>query len=50
MQGNQEIPKAPLGNNFRPTQPLNDRVVRTSIEFRNHEKVLLFFFLSGNID
>ncbi|KAI2801050.1 Carbonic anhydrase- protein 10 [Blomia tropicalis] len=50
MQGNQEIPKAPLGNNFRPTQPLNDRVVRTSIEFRNHEKIMLcYVMLASNI-
>lgn len=37
--GNQEVPKAPLGNNYRPTQSLNDRVIRTSINFKSHEKV-----------
>lgn len=39
LPGDQEAPKAPLGFNFRPIQSLNDRVVRTSIEFRSYEKV-----------
>ncbi|XP_015784735.1 carbonic anhydrase-related protein 10-like [Tetranychus urticae] len=34
MQGESDLPKAPLGNNFRPLQPLNARFVRTNIDFR----------------
>lgn len=34
MQGTPEHPKAPLGNNFRPPQPLLHRPVRTNIDFR----------------
>ncbi|RWS07471.1 carbonic anhydrase-related protein 10-like protein, partial [Dinothrombium tinctorium] len=34
MQGESEAPKAPLGNNFRPIQPLNHRFVRTNIDFK----------------
>ncbi|KAB0798908.1 hypothetical protein PPYR_06788 [Photinus pyralis] len=33
MQGSQEAPKAPLGNNARPLQPLHHRTVRTNINF-----------------
>ncbi|KAL1491295.1 hypothetical protein ABEB36_011913 [Hypothenemus hampei] len=33
MQGDAKHPKAPLGNNFRPPQPLNHRPVRTNINF-----------------
>ncbi|XP_046431865.1 carbonic anhydrase-related protein 10 isoform X1 [Neodiprion virginianus] len=33
MQGDQKRPKAPLGNNFRPPQPLHHRPVRTNIDF-----------------
>jgi hypothetical protein len=33
MQGNGVHPKAPLGNNFRPPQPLHLRPVRTNIDF-----------------
>ena len=33
MQGDSETPKAPLGNNFRPIQPLNQRYIRTNIDF-----------------
>ncbi|CAG0880033.1 unnamed protein product [Cyprideis torosa] len=32
MQGAPNAPKAPLGNNFRPTLPLHHRVVRTNID------------------
>ncbi|CAN8006222.1 unnamed protein product, partial [Ixodes hexagonus] len=35
MQGDSFHPKAPLGNNFRPTQPLHGRVVRTNIDMKN---------------
>ncbi|KAH8025753.1 hypothetical protein HPB51_011084 [Rhipicephalus microplus] len=35
MQGDAFHPKAPLGNNFRPTQPLHGRVVRTNIDIRS---------------
>ena len=30
-QGDKIMEKAPLGNNLRPRQPLNNRVVRTNI-------------------
>ncbi|XP_067140452.1 carbonic anhydrase-related protein 10-like isoform X2 [Centruroides vittatus] len=33
MQGDPENSKAPLGNNYRPTQPFHHRVVRTNIDF-----------------
>ncbi|XP_063366412.1 carbonic anhydrase-related protein 10-like [Cydia amplana] len=33
MQGSDVSPKAPLGNNARPTQPLHHRTVRTNINF-----------------
>ncbi|KAF4523272.1 hypothetical protein B566_EDAN006895 [Ephemera danica] len=33
MQGPEESPKAPLGNNVRPLQPLYHRTVRTNIDF-----------------
>lgn len=33
MQGGPDSPKAPLGNNFRPPQPLLHRPVRTNIDF-----------------
>ncbi|XP_074602875.1 carbonic anhydrase-related protein 10-like [Brevipalpus obovatus] len=34
MQGTSDVPKAPLGNNFRPTSKVNHRVIRTNIDFR----------------
>lgn len=37
MQGGPDHPKAPLGNNFRPPQPLLHRPVRTNIDFRNKQ-------------
>ncbi|XP_075235006.1 carbonic anhydrase-related protein A [Lycorma delicatula] len=37
QQGSQEIPKAPLGNNARPPQPLYHRTVRTNIDFQVSE-------------
>lgn len=37
MQGSEEAPKAPLGNNARPVQPLHQRTIRTNINFRNLE-------------
>lgn len=33
MQGPQELPKAPLGNNVRPLQALHYRPIRTNIDF-----------------
>ncbi|KOX75822.1 Putative carbonic anhydrase-like protein 2 [Melipona quadrifasciata] len=33
MQGDKNHPNAPLGNNFRPPQPLHHRPVRTNIDF-----------------
>lgn len=35
MQGPEESPKAPLGNNARPIQPLHQRTIRTNINFGN---------------
>ena len=35
MQGSKEAPKAPLGNNARPVQPLHQRTIRTNINFKN---------------
>lgn len=35
MQGSEDAPKAPLGNNARPLQPLHHRTVRTNINFQN---------------
>ncbi|KAL7031339.1 hypothetical protein ACKWTF_006966 [Chironomus riparius] len=33
MQGSEQTPKAPLGNNARPLQPLHHRTIRTNIDF-----------------
>lgn len=38
MQGSEEAPKAPLGNNARPIQPLHQRTVRTNINFASAGK------------
>lgn len=35
MQGSEQTPKAPLGNNARPLQPLHHRTVRTNIDFQS---------------
>lgn len=37
MQGNEQTPKAPLGNNARPLQPLHHRTVRTNIDFQSQK-------------
>ncbi|PSN50604.1 hypothetical protein C0J52_22189 [Blattella germanica] len=37
MQGSEQTPKAPLGNNARPLQPLHHRTVRTNIDFKKEE-------------
>ncbi len=37
MQGGQGDPRAPLGGNFRPTQPINGRPIRTNIMVRGEE-------------
>lgn len=43
MQGDAKHPKAPLGNNFRPPQPLYHRPVRTNIDFNvKHPGVVSF--------
>lgn len=34
MQGSEQTPKAPLGNNARPVQNLHHRTVRTNIDFK----------------
>lgn len=34
MQGSPDHPKAPLGNNYRPPQPLLHRPIRTNIDFK----------------
>jgi hypothetical protein len=38
-QGPENEPKAPLGNNARPFQPLNHRTVRTNIDFSKKAEV-----------
>ena len=40
VQGEEEDPRAPLGGNFRPAQPLNGRSLRTNI-FVSADKVNL---------
>lgn len=45
MQGSEQTPKAPLGNNARPLQPLHHRTVRTNIDFQN-AKVIWQLLLS----
>lgn len=35
MQGSPDHPKAPLGNNYRPPQPLLHRPIRTNIDFKS---------------
>lgn len=37
MQGDVDSPKAPLGNNFRPVQPVHHRAIRTNIELNIRE-------------
>uniref|UniRef100_A0A8D9E2U1 Carbonic anhydrase-related protein 10 n=1 Tax=Cacopsylla melanoneura TaxID=428564 RepID=A0A8D9E2U1_9HEMI len=37
MQGDMKHPKAPLGNNYRPPQPLHHRPLRTNIDFNTKE-------------
>ena len=44
MQGDSETPKAPLGDNLRPIQPLNQRYIRTNIDFTRKQVSLLLFF------
>ena len=38
MQGYINAPKAPLASNFRPIQPLNQRILRTNIDFKKNAK------------
>lgn len=49
MQGSEEAPKAPLGNNARPVQPLHQRTIRTNINFRNSEVSISTSFLIQRI-
>lgn len=44
MQGDKDHPNAPLGNNFRPPQPLHHRPVRTNIDFNVQVKNLIRAF------
>ncbi|XP_022240867.1 putative carbonic anhydrase-like protein 1 isoform X2 [Limulus polyphemus] len=37
MQGERDNPKAPLVNNFRPTQATHHRLLRTNIDFNRHK-------------
>lgn len=52
MQGSEHSPKAPLGNNARPLQPLHHRTVRTNIDFKQskvrsmHERFSALLFLT----
>lgn len=49
MQGDEKHPKAPLGNNFRPPQPLHNRPIRTNIDFNvkkgTGQVILPLFFM-----
>lgn len=45
MQGSEQTPKAPLGNNARPLQPLHHRTVRTNIDFQNAKVRIVRFAL-----
>lgn len=45
MQGDVKHPKAPLGNNYRPPQPLHHRPLRTNIDF-NVKQVPTSYVLS----
>lgn len=38
MQGSEQTPKAPLGNNARPLQQLHHRTIRTNIDFNKVNK------------
>lgn len=39
MQGSEQTPKAPLGNNARPVQNLHHRTVRTNIDFKQSKVI-----------
>lgn len=43
MQGDEKNPKAPLADNFRPTLDLNQRSIRTNIDFRRKPVRNLFY-------
>nr|CAH7720145.1 unnamed protein product [Callosobruchus chinensis] len=45
MQGSEEAPKAPLGNNWRPVQPLHQRTIRTNINFKNTDVSICCLFI-----
>ncbi|KAL7641988.1 UNVERIFIED_CONTAM: hypothetical protein RMT77_007862 [Armadillidium vulgare] len=38
MQGDRDLPKAKMANNFRPVRALHHRTVRTNIDFSNSDK------------
>jgi len=42
MQGDVDNPKVAMENNFRSIQPLNQRTIRTNINFRNAASLQLF--------
>lgn len=42
MQGSEQTPKAPLGNNARPLQQLHHRTIRTNIDFNKASPRYLF--------
>ena len=46
-QGDGKHPKAPLGNNYRPPQPLHLRPVRTNIDFNMKQVNGSFTFLKS---
>lgn len=49
MQGSEQAPKAPLGNNARPLQPLHHRTVRTNIDFHNQQVSIFNFIFNPRI-
>lgn len=48
MQGDVDSPKAPLGNNIRPVQPINQRLIRTNIDFKQKQVNVKFHYISNN--
>ena len=47
MQGDEENPKIPMGDNCRPPQRVNDRTVATNINFANPVSIRILVGLHG---
>lgn len=50
MQGDKKNPKAPLGNNYRPPQPLHHRPVRTNINFNVQVKNTFIIYVNYKVN